>query len=201
MTDASPIAVIGAGGHGKVVLSTLLAAGHAVAGFFDDDRGRHGSEILGVEVLGAPSDMIGLGIHRAILGIGSNRVRRQLDGLDLEWPSLAHPAACVDRSAGLDPGSVVFAGAVVQPDCRLGRHCIVNTAALVDHDCRVGDYAHIAPGARIAGGVSIGAGSLLGIGCAVLPGVTIGDWAIIGAGAVVVGDVPDGATVKGVPAH
>lgn len=33
------------------------------------------------------------------------------------------------------------------------------------------------------------------------PGLRIGRWAVVGAGAVVVRDVPDGATVVGIPAR
>lgn len=44
-------------------------------------------------------------------------------------------------------------------------------------------------------------GSSLGSGAVILCGVTIGKGALVGAGAVVTRDVPDGATVAGVPAR
>jgi acetyltransferase-like isoleucine patch superfamily enzyme len=44
-------------------------------------------------------------------------------------------------------------------------------------------------------------GASLGTGAVILCGVTIGERAMIGAGAVVTHDVPDGATVAGVPAR
>jgi acetyltransferase-like isoleucine patch superfamily enzyme len=44
-------------------------------------------------------------------------------------------------------------------------------------------------------------GASIGTGAVVLCGVTIGEGATIGAGAVVTHDVPDGATVAGVPAR
>ncbi|MCS7300843.1 MAG: acetyltransferase, partial [Fimbriimonadales bacterium] len=96
---------------------------------------------------------------------------------------------------------LVCAGVVVQPDARIGRHCIVNTAASVDHDCTIADFVHVAPGARLAGGVKVGEGVLLGVGCCVLPGIQIGAWSVVGAGAVVTEDVPDGVVVVGVPAR
>ena len=47
----------------------------------------------------------------------------------------------------------------------------------------------------------VGKGAAIGSGAVVLPGLTIGARATIGAGAVVVRDVPEGATVVGVPAR
>ena len=199
------VAVIGAGGHGKVVVSTLEAAGLAVAGVFDDDRERWGRTVLEAEILGATEELRRLGIDRALLAVGDNRGRRELArslaDLDLTWASAAHPSAVVHHSALIGDGSVVFAGAVVQPDARVGRHSIINTCASVDHDCTLGDFVHIAPGARLAGGVEVGEGALIGIGSAVVPGISIGAWATVGAGSTVVRDVAPGATVKGVPAR
>lgn len=205
MTGAAGIAVIGAGGHGKVVVGTLQAAGHAVAGLFDHDRARWGQAVLGVEVVGPVEELTRLGIERAVLAIGDNRRRselaRQLSATGIAWQTVVHPSAVVHESARLGEGSVVFAGAVVQPDVTVGRHAIVNTGASIDHDCSLGDFVHVAPGAHLAGGVSLGDGAFLGIGCSVLPGLAIGAWAVAGSGAAVVGDVAAGATVKGVPAR
>jgi len=194
--------IIGAGGHAKVVLSTVLEAGLSVDGLFDDDPKKQGIDIMGIPVIGRISDARKRGPACGILAIGDNRTRYRLaqELSEWEWLPVVHPKAYVHPSVRLGPGTVVFAGAIVQPGVRVGAHIIINTGATVDHDCLVGDFVHIAPGAHLAGSVTIGEGALIGIGAVVLPGIKVGAWAVVGAGAVVVEDVPPHVTVVGVPA-
>ena len=46
------IVVVGAGGHAKVVIATVRAAGGDVVAAYDDDQSRWGQKILGVPVKG-----------------------------------------------------------------------------------------------------------------------------------------------------
>jgi acetyltransferase EpsM len=196
------IAVIGAGGHAKVVLGALFALRYEVAAVFDDDPSKAGGSLRGIPIVG-PLDSIDASHFSAfVCAVGDNRARREAVArlAMLPWLSVVHPRAWVDPSAHLSPGVVVAAGAVVQADARIGSHAIVNTGASVDHDCSIGAYAHLAPGARLAGDVSIGEGTLLGIASACIPGVRVGAWSVVGAGAVVLHEVPDGVMVAGVPA-
>ena len=195
------LVVIGGGGHAKVVISTLRAAGYDPIAVFDDDRTRRGGEVSGLPILGPLSLLDPTDYDGAVIAIGSNTVRRKIaEQVKLRWVSVVHPAAWVDPSVTLGQGTVVFAGAIVQPGTALGDHVIVNTGATVDHDCIVGNFAHIAPGSHIAGDVHFGEGVLLGVGSSVIPGRRIGSWAIVGAGSVVIRDIPDNTLVVGVPA-
>lgn len=202
---ADGVAVLGAGGHAKVVVSTLRAAGVPVAALYDDDRERWGSQVLGVPVRGPITAAVEDGCRRAVIGVGDNRARHRLacePGLaGLEWRTVVHPAAWIDPSVRPGAGTVVFAGAVVQPDCAIGDHVIVNTAASIDHDCRVASFCHAAPGARLGGGVTVGEGSLVGIGASIVPGVSIGDWTLVGAGSTVTGDLDGHGVAYGTPAR
>ena len=193
------VIVLGAGGHAKVVISTLRAAGYRVVGLYDDDPAKWHTRLAGVEVLGPIDDAASV----AVIGIGHNPTRRAIAerACRVTWLTVVHPAACVDPTVRLGAGTVVFAGAVIQPDALLGDHCIVNTAATVDHDCVLGAFCHIAPGAHLAGSVTLGEGAFLGIGSAVVPGIRIGAWTTVGAGAVVIADLPDRVTAVGVPAR
>lgn len=190
--------VLGAGGHAKVVVATLRASGCPLVGVLDD-AARDG--VLGVPILGV-LDALPIDAS-AVIAIGDNLVRAELAARfpSARWRSAVHPAAWVADDVALGPGSVIFAGAVVQPGAHVGAHVIVNTGASVDHDAVVDDFAHVAPGARLAGGARVGSGAFVGMGSVVLPNVAVGAWARVGAGAVVTRDVPDGATVVGVPAR
>ncbi len=196
--------VVGAGGHAKVVIDTLHAAGVGnVVGAFDDDPAKQSGHVLGVPVVGPISDLDEMRGVRIIVAVGDNAQRRDL-AERLGRFSLAtavHPSAVVAPSAEVGPGAAVFAGAVLQPEAFVGAHAVINTAATVDHDCRVGVYAQLGPGAHLCGGVTVEEGAFLGAGCTVTPGVRIGAWSTVGAGAVVTRDVPAGAAVVGVPAR
>ena len=197
--------VIGGGGHAKVVIATLLAAGEfKVAGVLDDDPTRRGEKVLGVEIVGDTrlATLARLEVKRAVIAIGSNSARAAVAdrcGDRLTWASVVHPRAYLAPGVTIGEGTVVLAGAIVQPDTVVGRHAILNTACSVDHDSVLGDFTHIAPGARLAGGVRVATGSLIGLGAVLLPGRSIGSWATVGAGSVVIRDVPDRTVVKGVP--
>lgn len=202
-----PLWILGSGGHAKVVIDAALASGRFdVAGVLDDDPEHWKNRVLDIPVRGpaTPEALERFGVDLAVIAIGANRARaelaRQLDGL-LEWATVIHPSAYLARGVKVREGSVVCAGAIVQPDATIGRHTILNTGSSVDHDCNVGNFVHIAPGVRLCGNVRIRSAAFLGVGSSVLPGLTVGAGATIGAGAVVVRDISPGATATGVPAR
>lgn len=197
------IVLIGAGGHGKVVIATARAAGYEVVRVLDDDPGLVGTDFCGLRVEGPILSVIGKPENSAVvIGIGDNRVRAGLSAaLDLRFATIVHPFSWLAPDVVLGEGTVVFAGSVVNSNARIGRHCVLNTSCSVDHDSSVGDFGHVAPGARLAGSVVLGEGACAGMGATVLPGVALGAWSMAGAGSVVVRDVPPGAVVMGVPAR
>lgn len=194
------IAVIGAGGHARVVVDLAEMLGLQIIGAADDDPTKR---LYDLPHLGPPAALrLEPGVV-AVLAIGSNAVRQRLAArlTGLKWDSLVHPHAVVSLRATVQPGAVVFAGAVVQADTLIGAHAIVNTAASVDHDCQVGAFAHIGPGAVLAGGVSLEEGAFAGAGSVVLPGVRLGAWCTLGAGGVAARNVPPHEVHAGVPAR
>jgi acetyltransferase-like isoleucine patch superfamily enzyme len=89
---------------------------------------------------------------------------------------------------------------VLQAEVRIGDNSSIHMGTLVGHETTIGSSTFLAHGCSISGKVGIGDGVFMGTHATVLPRVTIGKWATIGAGAVVTADVPDYATVVGVPA-
>jgi sugar O-acyltransferase (sialic acid O-acetyltransferase NeuD family) len=199
--DAGPIALLGAGGHAKVIIGALQAAGYRSFQVYDDDPARAGTLVLGAPVVGRIADAAASQHAGALICIGNNAVRRKLAAMPLKWMTLVHPHAWVHDSVTLGPGAVVFAGAVVQPEARIGAHAVVNTSASVDHECVLGDYSQVTPGVHLGGNVTLGEGAFLGVGAMAKPGVTIGAWSVIGAGAVVVSNLPAHVLAVGVPAR
>jgi sugar O-acyltransferase (sialic acid O-acetyltransferase NeuD family) len=195
------IIVVGGGGHAKVVIATVRAAGGDVVGVYDDNQARWGQELLGAPIKGPiPEKAIEEG--PAIIAIGDNHARRATaERIEAEWVTVCHPDAVVHPTVSLGPGTVVFAGGVIQPDTTIGVHAIINTAASIDHDCVLGDYVHVAPGVSLCGGVTLGNGVLMGVGAKASPLVRIGEGAIVGAGTVCIEDVASGTTVVGAPAR
>jgi sugar O-acyltransferase (sialic acid O-acetyltransferase NeuD family) len=194
------VVVVGAGGHAKVVVATLQAAGHVIAGIYDDDATRQGSALLGIPIKGLVDESFRCGLP-IVIAVGDNHVRREIaQRRPAEFATAVHPAAVIHPTCVIGAGSVVFAGVVLQPDSILGQHVIVNTSASIDHDCRIEDFSHIAPGARLCGGVTVGEGALIGVGASAVPGSRVGAWSIVGAGSVVTKNVEPGQTVVGVPA-
>ncbi len=194
------IAILGAGGHGRVILSTAIACGVSEILLYDDHLPL-GNEILGFKISGRFSDFKSKDIP-VFFGIGDNALRKKLRAYYVRNKKayLIHPFSFVSPDVGVGSGTVVMAGAVVQTGAILGEDVIVNTSSSVDHDCVLESFSHIAPACQLAGGCRVGEGAFLGIGTRVLPGKEVGCWSIVGAGSTVLQNLPEHIKSWGTPA-
>lgn len=196
------LAVIGAGGHAKVVIEVARAAGWTPVAALDPNAK---GDVLGVPIVGADSELAQLwqdsDIDGAVVAVGDNQLRSKLAGVarapGCPLPVIVHPSATISPTARLGDGTVVMAGAVINAAATIGRDCIVNTGAIIEHDCALQDGVHAAPRTVMGGACRFGAATLFGIGAVARPGVTVGAGVTIGAGAVVVSDLADGVTAFG----
>ncbi len=208
-----PIAVIGAGGHGRVVMHALRSIGRQVVCLTDRLPKEFPDGVDGTLVTTDDrlldryrSDDVELAIGVGSVGpVGTGHVRRRIVERmathGYTFPSVVHNSAWVADSAILGQGVQIHAGAVVQPGVIIEEFAIVNTGATVDHDCHLGAYVHAAPGATLSGDVVVAEGAHVGTGASVIQGIRVGAEAMVAAGAVVVRDVDAAERVAGVPAR
>lgn len=204
------IVIIGASGHAKVIIDLVEKEGrYAIAGLLDISR-KPDETVLGYPILGPEESLADwqepLGITGGIIAVGDNWIRRKVaDNMrkikaDFRFVTAIHPDASIGKEVSLGEGTVVMAGAVVNPVSRIGRFCILNTRCSLDHDSFMGDFASLAPGVTTGGNVSIGAYSAISLGANIIHGVSIGSHSVIGAGATVLEDIPDHTVAYGLPA-
>jgi UDP-perosamine 4-acetyltransferase len=202
----TPVVVIGAGGHAKVVIELIRAQGrYDVVGCTDREPER--GDVVGAPILGSDDVLPALyeqGVRHCFIALGDNALRRkvaaQVTALGFELVNAISPKAVVSPTARLGRGVAVMAGAVINAATVVEDLAIINTRAAVDHDCQIGEAAHVAPRAALAGGVRIGPRALVGAGATVVPGVSVGEATVIGAGATVISNLGPNLVVVGVPA-
>ncbi len=185
----------GASGHGKVIAEIAEENNIAIDAFIDQNVLK--TEFLEYKVLHGIPDINA----DFIISIGNNFTRKKIadSNSTLNFMKLFHPRSIISKRCVINVGTVVMGGVTINPESKIGRHCIINTNSSIDHDCIIEDFVHISPNAALAGDVKVGEGTHIGIGANIIQGIRIGKWCTIGAGAVIIKDVPDGATVVGNP--
>ena len=203
------ILLIGAGGHGKVVLDALLSQKeYAIAGIIDVKE-LVGTKVLSGSVIGTDADLPRFyrsGIKLCFIGVGSigdPQLRVKLyetaKRAGFSFPNVISPEALVSPHAVLGEGNYVAPGVIINAGARIGNHCIINTGAIVEHDCRIGDFVHLSPGSVLSGVVTVGDYSHIGTGSVVIQNLAIGSKVMVGAGSVVTKDIRNGVKAFGNP--
>jgi len=191
--------IIGASGHGKVIVDILQCCKVEISGIWDDNE--QVKVFMGFPVRGTIKDCIQARPADLIIAVGRNDIRKKIAEQfnATVFGKAIHPSAVLSRDVITGVGTVVMANGTINVGSKIGKHVIINTHASIDHDCIIRDYVHISPQAGLAGNVEVGEGTHIGIGASIIQGIKIGKWCTIGAGTVVIKDVPDGTTVVGNP--
>lgn len=202
------IAIIGAGGHARVVYEILRHDKNMeVVAFVDNVTKGSDEKIMSIPVVGDHSvlpKLIEDGVRGFIVGVGDNKIRayrfKEIMNMGLDPINAIHPTVHIAYNARIAEGVVIATGATVVTGAVIGNNSIINTGAIIEHEVIIGEHVHIGPGTSIAGRVTVKKGAFVGIGCTVKEYVTIGEKAVIGAGSVVLEDIPNNAVAVGAPA-
>lgn len=199
--------VLGAGGHAKMVIETLVSMDrYDLYGCLD--TASTSEKLLGFPIFPENPQTLATLLDakaHALVALGDNKLRQRvtlkLQELGFSFATAIAQSAYVSPSAIVGSGTVIMPKAVVGASAKIGQGVVLNTASSVDHDVDIGDFVHVAPGCHLAGNVRVEQGAMLGIGTCVIPERHIGAWAILGANSTVVRDVPAGTTYIGTPAR
>ena len=205
------ILIIGASGHGRVVMDCVEQEGkYKVVGFLDSYK-KKGTLINGCKVLGSERDLPYLcerfNIHGIIIAIGDNWTRHLLVKrvqsivAPINFVKAVHPTATIGKDVVIGAGSVILPGAIVNANCIIGNHCILNTNSSLDHDSTMEDYSSLAPKVCTGGNLVLGEFSAICLGANVIENISIRPHSVIGAGSLVIRDVPSHTLAFGVPAR
>ncbi|MEQ1789546.1 MAG: acetyltransferase [Rickettsiales bacterium] len=202
------IAILGASGHARVVEDIINLEGkYKIAGIISPQT----ETLSGIDYLGVDDDIVELvkkyNLVGGIIAIGDNNIRKNIAEKisrlcpDFLFITAIHPSAIIAKTVSLGAGTMVMAGAIINPYTTVGKHCILNTNSTIEHDNIIGDFVHIAPSVTMCGNVKIHTGAMIGVGTNIIPNITVGENSVIGAGSLVCCDLPENIVCYGVPAR
>ena len=173
------LAIVGAGGHGKVVGEIALLNSYETIDFFDDKIN---------EIRDFPFTIIGTvdylfehlkNYEDFFIAIGDNHIRGEkikwLKNQNVNIINLIHPKSTISKFSSLGIGTCVMANVAINPGVLIKDGVILNTSSSIDHDCIIEDFSHISPNCSLSGNVRVGNFTHLGTGTSVHPGIQIGN--------------------------
>lgn len=194
------LAIIGAGGHGKVVGEIALLNQFDTIDFFDDQKNK--TKKFPFKIVGN-IDLLKNNLKNYdnfFVAIGDNKKRYD----QISWlkkgknniVSLIHPKSTVSKFSFVESGSCIMANAVINPGTFIKEGVIINTSSSIDHDCLIEDYAHISPNCSLSGNVNVGKFTHIGTGSSVHPGINIGKNVKVGIGSKIYKNIEDNNIFK-----
>ncbi|HEV7231958.1 MAG TPA: acetyltransferase [Bacteroidia bacterium] len=176
-----------------------------IAGFLDDNPDIQGKDLNGIKILGTKA---WLKENQAkdyyfICCIGNPKVKKKiisfLKEYQVQFAILKHPTAVISSKASIGEGSIVMAGSIVSTLAKIKDHVIINLACTIGHNTVISDFCCINPGSNISGDVLFEEGVLAGTNSTVLEKLQIGKYATLGAASLTYTNVPEYASIIGVP--
>lgn len=209
--EMKKIVIVGASGHGGMVLECIEKDGkYCVLGFLDSYKKKETS-YCGYNILGTEQDLPQLiaeqNLFGVIIAIGNNWTRKKMmDKLiaitpNLNFITVIHPNAVISKRVEIGKGTVIMQGVLVNSNAKIGNFCILNTNSSLGHDGAMEDYSSISSGVCTGGNLMLGEFSAISLGVNIIENITIGAHSVIGAGSLVLNDVMENTVVFGSPAQ
>lgn len=203
------LVIVGAGGVGREVSLIVREINNFretwdVLGFIDDDVSKWGNVIDNHRVIGGVDYLKTLDeATYVVIAIGNYKVKKKIvESLSGRYPfaTIIHPRVLTHDFMTVGDGTIIYEGAILTIDIRIGSHVIISPKCGIGHDSIIKDYVTLLWNVNISGNDVIEEGVMMGTGSTIIQNLKIGREAMVGAGAVVVNHIPAGATVVGVPA-
>jgi sugar O-acyltransferase (sialic acid O-acetyltransferase NeuD family) len=185
--NQNDIVIMGIKGHASMCIDILLEHDEFnLVGFIDKFETL--DENYNLDYLGSLENLdnlISMGLKNLIIGVGFlNNLKKREKYYDeyspkINIPTIIHNTAIVEKSAKIQDGSQIMAGAIIGAHVAIDSNCIINSGSIISHDSLIKKSAHITPGAILAGNVTIGQRCLIGMGSTIFFGLTIDDDEII----------------------
>lgn len=129
------------------------------------------------------------------------KVVNKLEEKGAVFVSLIHPDANIGDFNSLGKGVVIYPGARVTVNTKIGDYVVLLDLTTIGHDAIVGSFSTICGGCGINGHVSIGERVFIGSHVTTAPSVKIGSDSYVGTGSAVVTNIRAGNRVFGNPAR
>lgn len=205
------IVIIGASGHGSVILDCIEKEGkYNVFGFIDSFKEKGGKQ-NGYEILGSEYDLPYLiemcNLYGGIVVIGDNWIRKSVVeriseiAPNFKFITSIHPKAVIGKDVHIGEGTIIMPGAIVNANSRMGDFCILNANASLGHDSVMDDFSSMASGVTAGGCFYLGKFSAVCLGVNIIENIRVMEHTFIGAGYLVIKDVMGCLVAHGFPAH
>jgi len=220
------VAIMGAGGHAKVVYDAILSAEqHEVIGFVDDNVDLIGTKLYGLPIVGNIADLDSpalldpenRGVEGYIIAIGNNTVRQEKVAFYSQSPLTTTPLPPFIKGDGVRglshryvPITVIHPRAVIAPTAQIDEGSVVFANVVVNPEARIGKHVILYTACTIDHECDIADYAYISPGCNVGGQVKIETGAFLGIGAVVLPRITVGAwsiigagavVTKDIPAH
>lgn len=154
--------IVGAGGHGKVVLDMAKSMECYNEIAFLDDKNAIGKEILDCPIIGTTKDLALFKdkFEDVAIAIGNNDIRISIGHeaikMGYNLPIISHRSSIISSYSSIGKGTIIMPNVVINADSKIGELVILNTASIIEHDCVIEDGVHISYGAILGSNVKVG---------------------------------------------